>query len=215
MSDFTFYHNPMSRGCIVHWALREVSAGYDLKLVDWGAKPKGLLDANPMGKIPTLVHHHKHLLGSCHDHVVTEAAAICHYLAEIYPGAGLLPDSHERASYFRWLFFAAGPLEAAVMAKSMGWEVTDDKRAMAGFGTYELAVDTLDSWLKENAFVCGDRFTMADVYVGSQVDWGLIFQSLPDLPSFKAYQARLNDRPAKKAAEAADKDLAEKMSAEG
>ncbi len=196
MAEFTFYHNPMSRGAIASWALAEAGAEFDTVLVDWGAKPQALLDANPMGKIPTLVHHHGGDDGGGHNHVVTEAAAICHYLAHTHPGAGLLPNDHEAASYFRWLFFAAGPIEAAVTAKAMGWEVPDEKVGMAGFGTYDLAVDTLDNWLSEHDFVCGERFTMADVYVGSQVDWGLLFGSLPDRASFIAYQQRCQGREA-------------------
>ncbi len=211
MAQFTFYHNPMSRGAIVSWALAEAGADYDTVIVEWGDKPQGLLDANPMGKIPTLVHHHANEKGGRHDHVVTEAAAICHYLAHTHPGAGLLPDDHEAASYFRWLFFAAGPIEAAVTAKAMGWEVPDEKTALAGFGTYDLAVDTLDSWLSDHEFVCGDRFTMADVYVGSQVDWGLLFGSLPERVSFKAYQQRFQSRDAYKSARAADAKLHEEM----
>ena len=206
MADFTFFHNPMSRGGIVRWALAEVSADYETVLVDWAAKPQGLLDANPMGKVPTLVHHH-----DGHDHVVTEAAAICHYLAETHIQAGLLPDTHEKASYFRWLFFAAGPVEAAITSRSMGWEVPQDKVGMAGFGTYELTVDTLDGWLSEHDYVCGERFTMADVYVGAQVGWGLMFKSLPDRHSFTAYDARLKARDANRAAHKADGDLMSEM----
>ena len=158
MAEYTFYHNPMSRGWIASWALTEVGADYEIVLVDWGAKPQALLDANPMGKVPTLVHHH-----GDHDHVITEAAAICHYLATTHPDCGLLPDAHEAAAYYRWLFFAAGPVEAAVTARSMGWEVAEDKIGMAGFGTYNLVVDTLDEWLAGHDHVCGDRFTIADI----------------------------------------------------
>lgn len=206
MAQFTFYHNPMSRGAIAHWALIEVGADFETVLVEWGAKPAGLAKANPMGKVPTLVHHH-----GDHDHVVTEAAAICHYLAHTHPDSGLLPNDHEAASYFRWLFFAAGPVEAAVTAKAMGWEVDEEKRAMAGFGTYDLVVDTLDEWLSDHDFVCGDRFTMADVYVGSQVDWGLMFGSIPERDGFKAYQQRIQARAAYKAARAADAKLHAEM----
>lgn len=206
MAQFTFYHNPMSRGAIASWALAETEADHETVYVDWGDKPQALLDANPMGKVPTLVHHH-----ADHDHVISEAAAVCHYLAITHPAAGFLPDEHEAAAYYRWLFFAAGPLEAAITAKSMGWKVEDDKRAMAGFGTYELAVDTLDNWLADHDFVCGDRFTMADVYVGSQVDWGLMFGSIPERASFKAYQARIQTRDAYQSARASDAKLHEEM----
>ena len=206
MATFTFFHNPMSRAAIAHWALEEAGADYDTVLVDWTDKPQALLDANPMGKIPTLIHHH-----GDHDHVVTEAAAICHYLAETHPDADLLPGDHKKADYFRWLFFASGPLEAAITAKAMGWEVPEDRRATAGFGSYDLAVDALDSWLETHDFVCGSRFTMADVYVGAQVDWGLEFGTLPERDAFKAYRARFYDRDAFKRARADDEKLMAEM----
>lgn len=201
MADYTFFTNPMSRGQIVRWALHEAGADYEMELVDWAAKPSGLTDANPMGKVPTLVHHH----GS-HVHVVTEAAAICAYLAET-SAPELLPNEHERASYLRWLFFAAGPVEQAITAKAMGWRVPDGKEGMAGFGTYDRTVETLASVLAGRDYICGDRFTMADVYVGSQVDWGLMFQSLPDRDEFKAYAERVRGRDAYKAAKAIDMAL--------
>jgi glutathione S-transferase len=152
-----------------------------------------------MNKVPTLVHHH----GS-HDHVVTECAAINHYLAETHPEKGLAPDTHERAAYFRWLFFAAGPLEQAIIGKAMGWEVPEGKQGMAGFGSFDLALDTVETWLKANDFAAGSRFTMADTYFGSQFVWGLRFGSLPERPAFKAYVERITQRPAYAEANAID-----------
>lgn len=201
MAEFTFYHNPMSRGQIARWALHEAGADYETVLVDWQAKPEALLAANPMGKVPTLVHHH-----AGHDHVVSEAAAICHYLAEV-SAPDLLPDTHEKASYFRWLFFAAGPFEQAVVAKAMGWEVPKEREGMAGFGSFERTIDAVDGWLARHDFICGERFTMADVYVGSQIDWGLQFGSIPTRPAFEAYAARVRQRDGYKAAKATDNAL--------
>ncbi|MFW2349291.1 glutathione S-transferase family protein [Qipengyuania sp.] len=205
MARFTFFTNPMSRGQIARWALHEVGAEYDTELVDWQAKPADFVRANPMGKVPTLVHHHD----GDHIHVVTEAAAICHYLAETHPDAGLLPEEHEKADYFRYFFFAAGPVEQAVTANAMGWQVPEERTGMAGFGTYERTVDTFEQMFADRDFVCGDRFTMADVYVGSQVDWGLSFGSIPTRPAFEAYAARLRERPAYKEAKAIDMTLIE------
>ncbi|MXO89703.1 glutathione S-transferase family protein [Pontixanthobacter aquaemixtae] len=202
MADFTFFTNPMSRGQIVRWALHEAGADYATKLVDWANKPQSLLDANPLGKVPTLVHHH-----SGHDHVVTEAAAICHYLAEMHPDAGLLPGEHEKADYFRRLFFAAGPIEQAILCKAMEWDVAPDKAMTTGFGNYDMAIDAFETLMSGRDFVCGDRFTMADVYVGSQIDWGLQFGSIPERDAFSAYAQRLRDRPNYKEAKAIDMAL--------
>jgi len=201
MADFTFFTHPMSRGQIARWAFHEAGADYDQVLVDWADKPAELLAANPMGKLPTIIHH-----GPDGDHVVSEAAAVCHYLAET-AAPELLPDRAEKAEYFRWLFFAAGPLEAASTAKAMGWDVPENRTGTAGFGTYERTVDTLDWWLSEHDYACGDRFTMADVYLGSQVDWGISFKTLPERDSFHAYAGRLRGRDAYAAAKAIDNAL--------
>ncbi len=204
MAEFTFYTVAMSRGQISRWALHEADVDYDHVVFDWTSKPDNFADINPMGKVPALVHHH-----GGHDHVITEAAAINHYLAEAHPQAGLLPDTHEKAAYFRWLFFGAGPLEQAVMSKAMGWEVPADKTAMAGFGSLELALDAIDDWLKLNDFAAGNRFTMADTYLGSQFIWGLRFGSIPERPSFKAYVERCTTRPKCIEAVAVDQELIE------
>ena len=203
MATYTFFTHPMSRGQIVRWALHEVGADYETELVDWQAKPEAFTNANPMGKVPTIVHH-----DGDHIHVVTECAAICHYLAEMHPDAGLLPDRHEKADYFRLLFFAAGPVEQAVTSRAMGWSVDDpQKQGMLGFGSFERAMDTFETLLADRDFVCGDRFTMADVYVGAQVDWGLSFGSMPKRKAFEDYAERLRNRPAYKEAKAIDMKL--------
>jgi glutathione S-transferase len=208
MAEYTFYTNPMSRGQIARWALHEAGADYEQVLVDWQDKG-ALIEINPMGKVPTIVHHH-----GGHDHVVTEAAAICHYLAEM-SASDLLPRDHEKADYFRWLFFAAGPVEQAVVARSMGWDLPPERESMAGFGNYDRTVDALDGWLADREFVCGDRFTMADVYVGSAVDWGLQFGTLPSRASFEAYADRLRERDAYKEGKAIDGKLIAEGQAKG
>ncbi len=209
MPDFTFYTVAMSRGQISRWALHEAGADYEHVMMDWSTRPDSFRDINPMNKVPALVHHH-----GDHDHVITEAAAINHYLAETHQDKGLLPDVHEKAAYFRWLFFAAGPLEQAVISKSMGWEVSDEQSLMAGFGTYELAVSALQDWLASHDFAAGDRFTMADTYIGSQVIWGIQFGTLPEKPEFRAYAERLMNRPAYVEAKAIDAKLGEEAAAD-
>lgn len=206
MAEYTFFFNPMSRAQIARWALHEANADYDPVLVSWGDKPQALLDANPMGKLPTIIHHH-----AGHDHTVSEAAAVCHYLAEM-SAPDLLPRPEEKADYFRWLFFAAGPLESSVTANALGWSA-EGKETMVGFGSFDRVMDTLDGWLATHPYVCGERFTMADVYLGSQVMWGLRFGSMPSRDSFKAYWERCSERPAYQAAAAIDTALIAEMQA--
>jgi glutathione S-transferase len=213
MPEFTFFTNPMSRGQISRWALHEADADYQaIEFSNWEERPKSLAEHNPMNKVPTLVHH---LDGE--DHVICEAAAINHYLAETHPEKPLLPRPEEKAAYFRWLFFAAGPLEQAIIAKAMGWEVAEGKQGMAGFGSLELTLNALEDWFKAHDFVCGARFTMADTYVGSQFIWGLRFGSVENRPAFRAYVERCTAREAYQAAlkidEAAIKAAAGKAAA--
>jgi glutathione S-transferase len=202
MAEFTFYTVAMSRGQISRWALHEAAADYEQVVFDWTTRPESFKNINSMNKVPTLVHHR-----GDHDHVITECAAINHYLAETHPQAGLMPEAHEKAAYFRWLFFAAGPLEQAVVGKAMGWEVPEGREGMAGFGSLELALGTMEGWLKANDFAAGSRFTMADTYVGSQIVWGLQFGSIPERPSFRAYADRITQRPAYAASKAIDAKL--------
>jgi len=206
----TFYTNPMSRAQIVRWALHEVDADYREQILDFGADMKSAdyLAVNPMGKVPAIDRD-----GS----VVTEAAAICLYLAEAFPAAGLAPHTLvEKADCYRWMFFGAVPLEQAIIAHSMKWDEGLDERAPArlGFGTYEHTVAALADLLMERDYVCGDRFSVADIYVGAQVDWGLLFGTLPAEPSFEAYADRLRGREAYKSAKKIDAGHIAAMQAE-
>ena len=207
MAEYTFFFNPMSRAQIARWALHEAKADYEPVLVEWGNKPQALLDANPMGKLPTIIHHH-----NGHDHAVSEAAAVCHYLAEM-SAPELLPSEEEMANYFRWLFFAAGPLEQAVTSKAFGWIPEERQEMAAGFGNFDRTIDALEGWFKSHDFVCGNRFTMADVYVGSAVDWGLMFGTIPARDSLSAYAERIRAREAYQAGKAIDGALIAEMQA--
>lgn len=187
----TFYTNPMSRGRIVRWMLEEVGEPYETVVLDYGTTMKSpdYLCINPMGKVPAIRHG---------DVVVTEGAAICAYLADMYPDRGLAPPpgNQQRGPYYRWLFFAAGPVEAAVTAKSMGLLAPADKKTMAGYGTFEETVDCLETALSHGPYICGNQFTAADVYVGSQIGWGMMFGNLERRPAFASYFDRLQSRPA-------------------
>lgn len=185
-----FYTNPRSRGAMARWMLEEIGQPYETHVLDYGTtmKSPAYLAINPMGKVPAIVHD---------GQVVTEVAAICAYLAEAFPEAGLAPTASERAAYYRWLFFAAGPLEAAVVNQALGVVVPPDRKGMVGYGSLDDAVAALEGRLAASPYVAGDRFTAADVYVGSQVGWGMMFKTMPARPAFVAYWDRLKDRPAR------------------
>ena len=206
MADIKFYTNPMSRGQIVRWMLEEVGQPYETEILDYSSTMKGDAYAkiNPMMKVPAIVHRGK---------VVTECAAIIAYLADAFPEVGLGPRDDEKADYYRWLFFAAGPIEQAVTNKSAGFEPSAEKGRMFGYGNYDLAVTTLADHLATNDYVCGDRFTAADVYVGSTVMWGTQFATLPSLQPFLAYGERLSGREAYKRGKEIDGKLIAEMQA--
>lgn len=208
-SDLIFYTNPMSRGQIVRWALEESGAAYDTVVLDYAStmKQEPYLSINPMGKVPAIVHR---------GQVVTECAAICAYLADAFPDAGLAPTEAERADYYRWLFFAAGPLEQAVTNRAMGFAPSDEQQRMAGYGNYDLAVDVLEKAVSAHPYIAGDRFTAADVMVGSSVGWGVAFGTLPKRAAFDDYLARIVERPAYVRAKGIDNALiAEAQAAAG
>lgn len=196
----TFYTNPMSRGQIARWMLEESGAPYEQVLLDYATTMHApeYRAINPMGKVPAIVHDGK---------IITECAAICAYLADAFPAAGLAPAPEARADYYRWLFFAAGPVEAAVTNRAFGWEAPPERQAMLGYGSYERVCDTLEAAVSGRSFIAGDRFSAADVYVGSQIDWGLMFGSLPKRDAFEAYVAPFRERPAYQRAKAIDTAL--------
>jgi glutathione S-transferase len=152
-------------------------------------KSADYLAINPMGKVPAIKHG---------DTVVTEGAAICAYLADAFPDAGLAPPatSRLRGPYYRWLFFAAGPVEAAVTNRALKVEPNAEQQRFVGYGTFEAAIDTLERALRPGPYICGDLFTAADVYVGSQIGFGMMFGSIDKRPIFEEYFGRLQARPA-------------------
>ena len=201
--ELTFYTNPMSRGRVVRWMLEEVGQPYRTELLDYGTtmKAPAYLRINPMGKVPAIRHG---------DIVVTEGAAICAYLADAFPEARLapLPGDRLRGPYYRWLFFAAGPLEAAVSNKAMGFVVPEERERMIGYGRLEQVIDALEAAVSRGEYLVGDSFTAADVYVGSHIDFGMQFGTIEKRPAFERYRQRLSTRPAALRAKEIDDALA-------
>jgi glutathione S-transferase len=191
MTHLSFYTHPQSRGRVVRWMLEEVGAPYETIVLGYNQSMKDAeyLAVNPMGKVPAIRHG---------DTVVTETAAICAYLADAFPDAGLAPPPghRKRGTYYRWLFFAAGPVEAAVTNKALKVEVSDEQRAFVGYGSFDAAIDALVLAITPGPYICGDQFTAADLYVGSQIGFGMMFGSIDKRPDFEEYFGRLQARPA-------------------
>jgi len=206
MSDeIVFYSSPMSRGRIVHWMLEEVGAPYRyevLNLETQDQKKPGFLAVNPMGKVPAIVHR---------GTVVTEGGAICTYLADAFPAARLAPptDSPARGTYLRWMFFGGNCVEPAVIDRMLSRPGASRPGAL-GYGSYEDTVATLEKALTPGPNILGAQFSAADVYIGSQIWFGMLVKALEPHPAFQAYLNRLQERPAyKRFVEKSDRIAAE------
>lgn len=202
MGHVTFYTNPMSRGRIVRWMLEEIGGPYETVILPYGDHGVGGADfkaINPMSKVPTIVHD---------GETVTETAAICAYLADAFPEAGLAPPPAHRAAYYRWLFFAAGCVEPAVLMRALKLEISPEQARTAGFGTLARVMDALEGAVSGDGWIAGDTFSAADIYTGAQIIWGVQFGTLDERPAFTAYAERLTARPAYQRAAALDDEAA-------
>ncbi|NKI36614.1 glutathione S-transferase family protein [Wenzhouxiangella sp. XN79A] len=189
MSELKLYTHPRSRGRIVRWMLHEVGAEYTTEYLLYGTSmsESAYRQINPMGKVPAIQHG---------DAIVTECAAICAYLADAFPHNGLAPPTERRADYYRWMFFAAGPVEAAITNAALGVELKPEQEAFVGYGHMQRVLDTLEAAVSRSDYLCGERFTAADVYVASQINFGLQFGTLEKRPAFEGYVRRATDRDA-------------------
>jgi glutathione S-transferase len=187
--SLVFYTNPMSRGRIVRWMLEETGSDYETRYLGYGPEMSApAYEAiNPMRKVPAIVHD---------GTVVTECAAICLYLADAFPKADLAPPLDARADYYRWMLFAAGPWEAASTNKSLDVTVPAEKSGMVGYGDFERARDVMLSAVPETGYLLGRKFTALDVYMGSQISWGVRFGSIPTTTRVAGYLERVLTRRA-------------------
>lgn len=192
MSDeIVFYHNPMSRGRMVHWMLEEIGATYRIELLSFDKgehKQAAFLTVNPMGKIPTIVHR---------GTTVTETGAIITYLADEFPAAQLAPLIGEaaRGTYLRWMFFAQGCIEPALIDRMLA-RPPGDKPMALGYGCYDDVVNTVEKALTPGPYILEDRCSAADVYIGSQLGFGMRTKCLEPRLVFQSYLGALSQRPA-------------------
>jgi glutathione S-transferase len=189
--DLVLYTNPTSRGRIARWMLEEIGEPYRVEVLDYATtmKAPAYLAINPMGKVPALRHG---------DVVVTETAAICAYLADAFPLARLAPPPGDRlrGPYYRWLFFTAGPIEAAVSNQALGFKVPPARERMIGYGRIDLVLAALEAAVSRAEYLVGERFSAADLYVGSALGFGMTFGTIEKRPAFAHYWHRLSTRPA-------------------
>ena len=210
MAELTLYTNPNSRGRIARWMLEEIGEPYETVVLEYGTTMKApdYLALNPMGKVPTLKHG---------DTVVTEGAAICTYLADAFPEKGLAPPPGDplRGPYLRWMFFGSGPVETAVTNHYLKWDPTPEQQMMVGYGEFGRVLDVLEKLVASGGpYLLGERFTALDVYLGSQIGWGIGFNTMEKRPGFEDYVARIYARPAAIRAKELDDALVPKKEAQ-
>jgi glutathione S-transferase len=207
--DLVLYTNPTSRGRIARWMLEEIGEPYRVEVLDYATtmKAPAYLAVNPMGKVPALRHG---------DVVVTETAAICAYLADAFPQARLAPPPGDRlrGPYYRWLFFTAGPVEAAVSNQALGFKVPPERERMIGYGRIDLVVAALEAAVSRGEYLVGERFSAADLYVGSALGFGMMFGTIEKRPALARYWQRLSARQACVRAKALDDALLAPQQAE-
>jgi glutathione S-transferase len=202
MAKLTLYHGAPSRSSIVHWMLEEVGEPYDIHLLNMQngeTRSPAYLAINPMGKVPALRHG---------EVVITEAAAICAYLADEFPRAGLnVPIGDPmRGIYLKWLFFGPGCIEPAIMDRAFPRPDGAPKTAL-GYGDYDTVLDVVATAVKRGPYLLGNQFTAADVVIGSTLRWGMMFKMLPERAEFVAYTKHLGERPALQRATAKDEEF--------
>jgi glutathione S-transferase len=206
--EIIFYTSPMSRGRMIQWMLEETGAPYRVELIDLQKneqKNPKFLAVNPMGKVPAIVHR---------GVTVTECAAICTYLADAFPSAQLAPkiDDPARGVYLRWMFFGASCVDPGLIDRMLQRPVPERYQAL-GYGRYEDMVKVLEQAIKPGPYILGERFSAADLYISSQIGFGLMVKTLEASPAFQAYTARCTDRPAYQRAMAKTEELTAKMKA--
>ena len=202
MAKLTFYHASPSRSSIVLWMLEELGEPYDIHLLSLTKgenREPAYLAINPMGKVPAIRHG---------DTIITEAAAICTYLADEFPAAKLnVPiGSPQRGVYLKWLFFGPSCIEPAVTDRAAPRK-EEARRGMLGYGDFDTTMNTVAAAVAQGPWLLGEQFTAADVIIGAHIRYGMMFKMIPERPEFTAYAGRIAARPAAQRAEAKDKEL--------
>ena len=192
------YWWPRTRSLRALWMLEEAGRPYEripVNIQQGGQKDPGFLTVNPMGKLPALADG---------EAKVAESAAICAYIADKFPEAGLAPPIGDprRGRYLHWLIFAPACIEPAFTQKFGGVNLPE---ASAGWGSYDRVFSVLEQVLADGPWILGESFSAADVMIGSDLWFGIeAFKIVEAKPTFRAYLDRCLARPALQRALAID-----------
>lgn len=207
-TSLVFFHNPQSRALMTHALLEELDIDYEQCPIDLRREEQlspEYLAINPMGKVPAIRHD---------GVVVTETVAICIYLADRFPAAGLAPalDDPDRGPYLRWLVFYAACFEPAVGDRAMQRDPAP--RMQSPYADYDTTLKMVVDQLRAGPWLLGERFSAADVLWGHALRFTTAFGMVDHLPAIDDYVARVMARPAQVRMLAANRALAQKMGLE-
>ena len=190
-----FYWVPRTRAMRIAWLMEELGQPYERVVInDALREDPEFRSASPMGKVPALIDGPAKLWDS---------GAIAIYLADAYPQAGLGAPvgDPKRAAFIQWCLYTNSVIEPAMVEKVTG---ATPNKTRSGYGTWELMLETLEKGLAPGPWILGERFTAADVLVGSSVAFMKQFNMLPERPVLLDYAARCSARPAYQRAESWD-----------
>jgi glutathione S-transferase len=190
------YHVPNTRSTRVLWLLEEIGAPYDLTLMT-GDERRGEEHASrhPLGRVPVVEDD---------EGFVFESLAILLHIADLHPGAGLIPPpgSHDRALAYQWSVFAMTELEPAVLEVFRARRAEDDERVGAGRTDFRDAAAVVERELDGRDYILGGGFTVADLVLGAVLIFGRRAELIDGLPRIAEYLERIESRPARQRATA-------------
>ena len=191
MEKIVLYTHPQSRGRNVVWMLEECGAEYETVLMNFGEDlhSPAYLAVNPMGKLPALKYG---------DTVITEASAIITFLADLFPQAQLAPAQvdGQRGEYYRWLFYTANSVEAALMEVAFQFPIQPAMRKSLGYGSMEQVIATLDVQLSKQSYLLGEHFQSCDLLLAGLLMFAIRTGTLSPTPNMQAYLGRITERTA-------------------
>ena len=191
MEKIVLYTHPQSRGRNVVWMLEECGAEYETVLMNFGEDlhSPAYLAVNPMGKLPALKYG---------DTVITEASAIITFLADLFPQAQLAPAQvdGQRGEYYRWLFYTASSVEAALMEVAFQFPIQPAMRKTLGYGSMEQVIATLDGQLQQQPYLTGEAFQACDLLLAGVLMFAIRSKAIAPTAAMQDYLARIMARPA-------------------
>ncbi|MEY4722815.1 MAG: hypothetical protein RLZZ324_328 [Candidatus Parcubacteria bacterium] len=195
MSDIKLYGARMGSSFRPHWMLAELGLEYESMPLDMAKgehKQPAYLAVNPAGQVPTMIHD---------GMVLTESAAIVHYLGEKYAGPKMFGpmNAESHAQLLRWQFFTLLNLDksfSALAGKLWGRPLSEEQEAKVNADLARM-LPVFEGWINGKQYLLGDDFSTGDVVCRSTFMYAEMTQyDLSAYPGITAWMARCAERPA-------------------